>query len=598
MSVIEGGGIRYTIVRGDTLSRIFEKHPGLGYSSWIEMRDANLEELERVGRDEMEKLGIDKTCSRQPCGIKGHSSNLPHRIPNGIHYDGPGKQTTIYPGTKIFLKQKSPSGSQNDIPYEASASIDKPGHTGERDATNRISKGLFSQHPNPRLEIYEFKDNNLSPCIIFDGVAQEVSRQLLSYEFSEAVDDVKGSFSFSVENGTYDDGSTVFDKIKLRSIVYIYEGDEKAVFIGVIRQKNVGSAMHGAGPRKTITFSGCSLMGLVSDFVLSLDIKIMDISDAGIASKQLTIKLMEALTIPEFLKITFDNYINLTMKNFKMNECETVKILKAVTKNESLSIFTHGTHDSKFAYNIANAFYSQGRNNIVDMWKNILPNPIYEIYGYCDREGSMKIMVRESPFDEKPWTALRMTVIEPISLKSYSLRQSDEEVYTVFNCWLEGSIMGHDFYTVVNQYEGEESAMVIDKLKLAKYGYRPLEMAFRGYDRSQNIKEGASGLAERFRKINERAARWYSRLDDMLTGNITIVTNFVEPHRNPKIGEKVFFLDGEFYVKSVSHTWNYGGNPSINLNVSRGMIYNNGTVPEGDAGVLKQLGAERREVLE
>jgi hypothetical protein len=278
-----------------------------------------------------------------------------------------------------------------------------------------------------------------------------------------------------------------------------------------------------------------------------------------------------------------------------MSESETVKMAKDFI-DTNLDMFTYGKKDSDFSYNIANCIFNQGQNSLVEMWKNILPNPVYEIYGYCDRAGKPGIMARESPFDKDTWRLLQATKVNPISLKGYNLARSDEEVYTVFNTWLEGSTMGHDFYTVVNQYKGEDSAVVIDDDKLSIYGYRPLEVAFRGYDRSKNIKDESQDLNQKFKALNERVKLWYSRLDDMWSGTVTLTTNFNEPDCNPRIGERLLFLDGEFYIKKSDHAWAYGGTPTNTLTVSRGMVYKDGEMTKGAEGILQKLGDEMREI--
>ena len=42
-------------------------------------------------------------------------------------------------------------------------------------------------------------------------------------------------------------------------------------------------------------------------------------------------------------------------------------------------------------------------------------------------------------------------------------------------------------------------------------------------------------------------------------------------------GEKVKFLGGEFYVEGISHNWTYGQGGDINLSVSRGGEYQDGS---------------------
>ena len=42
-------------------------------------------------------------------------------------------------------------------------------------------------------------------------------------------------------------------------------------------------------------------------------------------------------------------------------------------------------------------------------------------------------------------------------------------------------------------------------------------------------------------------------------------------------GDIILFLGGEFYVEGVTHSWNYGAGGEINLSVSRGGKYENGS---------------------
>jgi hypothetical protein len=428
-----------------------------------------------------------------------------------------------------------------------------------------------------------------------------IYRQLLNYQFQESVDDVRGAFSFTVENETIPESGgkkiTTFDRVKLRSIVKIYEGGDKAVFVGIIRRKSISVAMTAGGPRKSITFTGEALTGVIADFVLSLDIKISDVADASIETKKLTLALSsnQHLTIDEFLKITWEKYTELSIQNFKMNDCETTKTVKAFM---SEPFFTHGKNDSPFYFYIANATYTQGNNNLIDMWRHILPNPVYEIYAYCDRNGGEKIMVREAPFDGDTWSELRTIKIVPISLLNYAFQQSDEEVYTVFNGYLEGSAMSHDFYTIVSQYDGSGNGiMQVDEDKLKRYGYRPLEVSFRGYDRRKNSDKNTESMQEIMRELNGRLKKWYARLPDMFSGTITLTTNFAEPERNPRVGEKVMFLGGEFYVQKAVHFWSYGETPTLTLSVARGMKYSDGGVDYIEkANTLENIGAARLEL--
>jgi hypothetical protein len=89
---------------------------------------------------------------------------------------------------------------------------------------------------------------------------------------------------------------------------------------------------------------------------------------------------------------------------------------------------------------------------------------------------------------------------------------------------------------------------------------------------------------------------WYSRLDEMYSGSITLITDFNEPKNNPRAGCRAGFMGGEFYINQANHSWNFGGTPTIKLTVSRGMIYDNGKMKAGKEGVIKNVGGRFSEL--
>jgi hypothetical protein len=138
--------------------------------------------------------------------------------------------------------------------------------------------GVKHQAPAPKIAIYK-PDNADSPYMSYvaEKKTPDESDRLLSYSFSESVSDLNGSFSFTVENEeTGTGGETAYDRIAIRSIVKIYEGDEnKPVFVGVIRRKRIGASMTERGVRRNISFSGYSVISILANFTVSMDIKII-----------------------------------------------------------------------------------------------------------------------------------------------------------------------------------------------------------------------------------------------------------------------------------------------------------------------------------
>ncbi|GMO51833.1 MAG: hypothetical protein Pg6C_16840 [Treponemataceae bacterium] len=634
--ILEGNGIEYEVVERDTLGDICDKHPELGYSRWQDLRDVNIEEIRRVGRLKMDELcaypenNLDLATiagfSRTVCGIKRdhegrdhtyhnlHAEKyLVHRIINGVHYDGVD-QPTIYPGTKLFIK-KNPG--KEKPPHKEKEEPPKKGEP----ITTRRGYGWYRvkhQAPAPKIEVYK-PDDGGKAYLTFEAAGKGegfVSRKLLNYSFSGGVDDLYGAFSFGIETDDIpvDGGEpvTVFDAIPKLSVVKIYEANEKIpVFTGIVKRRSIKSSMSAQGPRRSITISGRHIISVLAEYMVSLDFKIMNIDFAENESRQLTEKLnLKKLTIEDFMSITWEffwkmgtgensNAIASTIagkiiKNHIAPDWEKSGIIKCLKTGAVKNIH----------YPIANSPFNQGNNVISELWRNILPQPIYELYAYSEREtGDPKIMAREVPFGfkatgNKDWYALPIYEIDPLGLIDYNITQSDEEVYTVFSAYLIGSAFSRE-YNIAKSADKQDDRVANDKEKMGLYGYKPLEVSFRGYD-TQGTE--SDDLQEVFKQLNEKAKYWYGRLDDMYSGTITVITDFIkregdELDKNPRYGCRAKFLGGEFYITHAEHRWQYGGTPTITLTITRGMKYDkDGYMGDKNDGVLKDIGRQFKEL--
>jgi hypothetical protein len=171
--------------------------------------------------------------------------------------------------------------------------------------------------------------------------------------------------------------------------------------------------------------------------------------------------------------------------------------------------------------------------------------------------------------------------IDPDSLTGYDLEQSDEDVYTAFNSYVVGSPKAQEFYQVTS--EKVDTTIKINHDKSAIYGFKLLSVSFMGFDlmKNENADERRNELTEAFLKLNQRIEYWFSRLDEMYSGTITLITGFKKKKDrngkdlpgNPRAGCRVRFLGGQFYVEKSEHSWNYGMTPVNRLTVSRGMVY-------------------------
>jgi hypothetical protein len=482
------------------------------------------------------------------------------------------------------------------------------GYTAKKPIKKEPWIGVEYQTPAPIIDI--FLPENPS-CTIFDYSFGPESdggawSKLQGYNFTESVDSLDGSFSFTTENGEVDRKS-IFDMIPLRSVVKIYEGGVHPVFVGIIRSRRITKKMTSQGIKRSIVFSGKSIISCVAEFMISLDVRIYNVAEALPMQRELTSKLSKVKNIKDFIRISWEHFKKISQRlneNVNGGGVTNVGLLETVDRFlGSIENFVTVTGSQQsLRFNIATIFFNAQNNHVADVWRNILPSNVYEMFSYCDHAGNVKIMVRMVPFGDpksayNDWKNLDLYIISPISLISFDLDQNDENVYTAFASYIIGSANGREFYMAVNQ-QRSDSRVRYNPEKVAIYGFRPLQIDFLGYDRSGNTdnREGAS-TAEAIKYLNELAEYWYSRNDEMYSGSIIICTDFKTPETNPRVGSRVKFLGGEFYVNKAEHTWTYGSVPTIKLAVSRGMVYDeNGIMRSGTAGIIKDVGRQYREL--
>jgi hypothetical protein len=467
------------------------------------------------------------------------------------------------------------------------------------------------QTPRPRIEIttpdgaiVDLRPDNTGSSS--DGSV--ASSNLLSYSFSEAVDDLAGSFSFSVENEMI--GSTpkksLFDLIPRRSVVNIYEDDEETPsFRGIIRRRHIGATMTSNGVKKSVVFSGKSIISCITEFMVSLDVHIPGVANSTAKTKKLQSDTSEGdLTIESFMKTTWE-YFRMVSEEVSNGSGLTNGLLLQIIDNEDYigKDFIKVTgKETSLQYPVATMFYNQSNNYITDVWHNILPKPAYELFTRFDDDKKKPVIVaRQVPYGDpdngnQDWLDLKLYYIDPVMLVGYDLDQSDEEVYTVFNSYVIGSPKAKEFYEVVT--DTVDTAIQANKDKCAIYGFKLLSVSFTGFDRMQNEKaeEHGNKLNKALSKLNARTLYWFSRLDEMYSGTITLITNFKNGNANPRAGCRLSFLGGQFYIEKSEHSWNYGGTPLNRITVSRGMVYDaNGRIKDEIPDIGKLYGEQKSE---
>lgn len=455
------------------------------------------------------------------------------------------------------------------------------------------------QAPNPKIEIFSYKKPE-SPVLVLvpkENVSPGFCNGLISYSFSESTSSIEGGFTFTIQEDPDGSGYTAYDRIRNMFVVKIYEGSDRTPsFVGVIHKKRVGKNLTDKGVRNTTSFSGESIAGLFTRFQIAMNIRIMSVKDADAANTNLTQKLSGMTLNPKsFLENTWEDYTAMTISGLEGEVAlSNTKVVEIIANFMGSDFLETSATDADFAYPIASAFYQQGVNIITGIWQSILPPPVYEIFSRVDKAGKCKIVVRESPFDSDDltlndinfsakWTGLRLTEVEPVKLTSFDLELSDEEVYTAYYSYLEGSVLSSESYVTLSQLsKSGEQTVCIDSEKLAVYGYRPLEVNFRGYARVGTDSTRNNDVLKAFSALNLRLKEWYGNIDKMHAGSITLTTDFMKPEKNPRAGERLGFIGGQFYIKSTDHSWAYGGTPTIACTVNRGAKYSKSGVFVGE----------------
>lgn len=235
----------------------------------------------------------------------------------------------------------------------------------------------------------------------------------------------------------------------------------------------------------------------------------------------------------------------------------------------------------KYNYPISSNPFGNTTVKLFEYVKNLLPNNVYELFGVMEN-GTPRIRIREMPYGkiidgkenyEEFLKLYKASYNIPASLiTDYTLSLSNEQIYTSFMSYLEGSSMSSEQYLITNAKEGGYESAAIDKDKMSVYGYSLLRANFLGYqDDVKQEEDQKKTIAKKFEELNQKLRLWYGRLDEMYTGDITVVN--VKGQKFPTIGEVLNLCGGYFYITAETHSWRYGDTPKINYKLDRGGFY-------------------------
>ena len=398
-----------------------------------------------------------------------------------------------------------------------------------------------------------------------------VSNDLVSYQFSETLATVDSGFSLELVPSVDKEGKNWLEKIQIYDLVFIYEFGELR-YGGYVKESRYSARISGDGkPSRRIRISGGGFGELLSTFQLVLDQVLYAASTtAENASRQLNARLAARLdknsSIGDLFKIIYDAFMELAAAI----GLEGVNIGVKPILDYFLDFGSGISDELRAIYPMVLSLYNVGANNVWQILSNLLFPPVNELFGrWNSRNDKYEIVFRQTPYEPQDWGTLLWTEIPSIMIVDHDVGRSNAEIFTFYLGELTGTGISRNLAIVSGESTGKN--YVVDKDKWAKYGFRPMYIEFRYFDRSTD----SAGAAVIMRQMSEMLKRWFEHNDEFYSGSLTIMTADDKDYmkRNPRIGEKIKFLEGEFYLESSEHAWEYGGPMTTKLSITRGYKY-------------------------
>lgn len=444
---------------------------------------------------------------------------------------------------------------------------------------------IIYQSFRPEISIYASSKNFTTkiPTYTFSTTGERV---LQSYSFSYSRNNLAGSFSLTFfPDADAAVKSRIFDNVHTMDIVEISEFD-RVVFVGVIKKKRYITQVNESGAIRRLSISGIAATGLLSLFYINLDTSACALTEQYKTQES----LRTALTLEN---AGADKPVGDIVQNIWKcfleisSQLGTPKIAEYINDIMGAGTSFFLFDNSTFHYPLGCVFDGERTQDFFSLVDKLIPEPIYEKLPYIEN-GTMKVKIRQCPFDADKWSGITPIAIDNRWVKNFDVTQSDSEVYTVFYAYLDGYPIAEEKalrLSTIKDKAIDTTLQITDKFKI--YGYRPLIAHFIGY----GMKDGEqdSNTASSMAAMSKRLKNWYENLPDMLSGNITLA--LVDIGRQPPMpGDIVSFLKGQFYVEGVTHSWNYGAGGEVNISVSRGGIYKNGVFSKYE-GITDKIAA-------
>lgn len=439
---------------------------------------------------------------------------------------------------------------------------------------------VFTQSPKPWIEVYRVSGSGESSrinLVMTIGMGRGNSN-LISYSFSRNVNSLYGDFEIQVKEDYTQ--PLIMDSVKPLDIVYIYENDTNDIaFMGIVQNISFGATADAFN--KSVVISGASIGILFEMMKISTDATSMAFFVNNSSNKDILNKLNNLLqqnveaggigmSFSDAFNVVYEEFIGVLAnpQNSRISANGIYDIIRLVF-GEPQKFFK--SNNLKFNYQIAKNLFSSDEVNIYSYFKDLLPEQVYEFYETVENNKPV-LITREKPFDVKVWNNLKKKVImlNPALITDYTFTKSDNDVHTCFMAMVEGTSLSSDFYKIINSTAQGTACFESDIEKIKKYGYRPLIVNFIGYSNSVKSSEESSYLNKTFIGLSQRLKEWYSRIDEMYSGDVTMIYN---PQNKVNIGNLVELCGATFYVSGEKHSWSYGDAQTVSYTLERGGNY-------------------------
>lgn len=419
------------------------------------------------------------------------------------------------------------------------------------------------------IKIKSAIDNKATDRVSFSSdIDSGYNNNLLSYSYTESMQNIQGSFSLSA---VYSDD---LDKIEVHDIVEIKEGvtsQRKTAFIGLIKNISYSQKMNDQGQvTSVINITGTNIFGIISTTKFVIDRAIIGNLCQDEAVTKFQSVLSEAVKKDNSLGGTINTFIKAFTDLKKENQQDSTYY------NDIINSITVDAGELKAKYPMTLGYLGGQQCTLWQLISQVVPPPIYECFLTLDSNAKKyNLVVRECPFMAEK-TQLTANELDDLYLKGSDLHKKDNEVYSYYLTTIAGSGLNKNIIMLVN--DGQDDAgdtskknnadkqqnnvACLDKDLMSRFGFRPLIVECGFFDNTQP-QETASQVSK---DISTALAQANKNNHKKLSGTIEALHD----GKIWNVGTVIKSRGKEFYIEQIEAQWHYGQAHMRKFFVTRG----------------------------